>query len=95
MNKKEVIKHSSVIQISNKINFLERRSWNVLLANAFDDLKEKDIFEISIKKLAEILEYDSNNMEYLKNILRRLNITQIEWNILNKDKKMEWGVFFT
>ena len=92
MNKKEVIKHSSVIQISNKINFLERRSWNVLLANAFDDLKEKDIFEISIKKLAEILEYDSNNMEYLKNILRRLNITQIEWNILNKDKKMEWGV---
>ena len=92
MNKKEVIKHSSAIQISNKINLLERRSWNVLLANAFDDMKDKDIFKIPIKELANILEYDSNDKDYLKNILRKLNRTQIEWNILTKDKEKEWGV---
>ncbi|OQY06753.1 MAG: hypothetical protein B6I28_06080 [Fusobacteriia bacterium 4572_132] len=92
VKKKEVIKHSSTIQISNKINLLERRSWNVLLSYAFDDLKEKDTYEISIKQLAEILDFNSKKLEYLKEILRKLNRTQIEWNILNKDKKQDWGV---
>ena len=37
-DKKEVIKHSAAIQVENRISLLERRAWNVLLANAYDEL---------------------------------------------------------
>ncbi|MGD9731361.1 MAG: RepB family plasmid replication initiator protein [Desulfamplus sp.] len=92
MNKKDVIKHSAAIQISNKVSVLQRRAWNVLLANAFDDLEEKDTYQLSIKELAGILGFDSGNLQYLKELLKELNVIQVEWNILRKDYR-EWGVF--
>ena len=91
-NKNEVIKHSSSIQITNRINLIERKSWNILLANAFDELPSQETHSIRIKELANLLEYDSNDEEHLKEALRKLNTVQIEWNILNKDKKRSWGV---
>ena len=91
MSKKQVIKHSAAIQISNEVNILQRRAWNVLLANAFDDLAKKEIFEITLKDLAQILRFDSKNDRYLKEALKALNKNQVEWNILGKDGN-EWGV---
>lgn len=91
MNKKEVIKHSAAIHISNKLSLLQRRAWNVLLANAFDDLNKKDQFTISLRELCDILAYDSNDIDYIKRILKDLVGTYVEWNILEKDKK-RWGV---
>ena len=34
----EVIKASPAIQIQGRITHLQRRAWNVLLANAYDEL---------------------------------------------------------
>ena len=43
MEKKEVIKHSGAIQVSaNQISLLQRKIWNILLANAYDDLLSKE-----------------------------------------------------
>jgi len=36
--KRDVIKHSAAIQIQNNVTLLQRRAWNVLLANAYDEL---------------------------------------------------------
>ena len=94
MNKnKEVIKHSSAIQITNSISFLQRRAWNVLLALAYDDLLEKEQFSISIKELSSILGFDSKNEEYLKDSIKKLTSTAVTWNILDKDAAEEWGAF--
>lgn len=41
--KNEVIKHSSSIQISNKITLFQRKAWNVMLAHAFNDLENYEI----------------------------------------------------
>lgn len=91
--KKQVIKHSAAIQISNEVNILQRRAWNVLLANAFDDLETKEKYEIPLKDLIAVLKFDSKNERYLKETLKILNRTQVEWNILNKDGQHEWGAF--
>ena len=91
MKKKEVIKHSSAIQVSNEISLLQRRAWNVLLANSFDDLKDKEIFEISIFDLANALQYESKNDKHLKQVLKDLIDIKIEWNVLDKDKQNVWG----
>lgn len=92
MEKKEVIKHSAAVQISNKISLLQRRCWNLLLANAYDDLPNKEIYEIKIKDLSESLGFDSKNLEYLKNSLEQITSFTLKWNILDKEGKEEWGV---
>ena len=42
-NINEVVKASPAIQIQSKITHLQRRAWNVLLANAYNELTNKEI----------------------------------------------------
>jgi plasmid replication initiation protein len=92
-NKEVVIKHSGAIQISNEANLLQRRAWNVLLANAFDDLEKKEAYKIDLKDLRSFLKFDKRNNLYLKQLLKALVSINVEWNILGKDKSSDiWGV---
>jgi hypothetical protein len=88
--KKEVIKHSSAIQIENKITLLQRRVWNLLLANAYDELPVKEEYQVGISELIEFLD-STHNDKYLKDSLKNLMSTILEWNILDKDGVEEWG----
>ncbi len=88
----EVIKASPAIQIQGKITHLQRRAWNVLLANAYNELPHKDIHSVSVAELSAKLGFDSKNEKYLKEALRALRNCEVQWNILGKDKNQEWGV---
>ena len=90
--KLEVIKHSAAIQISSNITLLQRRAWNVLLGHAYDELPTQATHSIRVAELMRRLEFDSKNEEYLKDALRALVGCIVEWNILNKDGDVEWGV---
>ena len=87
----EVIKASPAIQIQNRITHLQRRAWNVLLANAYNQLPDKDIHTVSVAELATKLGFDSHNHEYLKETLEALVDCTVKWNILGKNKKEIWG----
>lgn len=92
-NKKEVIKHSGAIHIQGKTTHLQRRAWNVLLANAYDELPTQEVHSASITEVMEKLEFDSNNRNYMKKTLEELQGCQVKWNILGKDgSEEEWGV---
>ena len=91
-NINEVIKASPAIQIQGKMTHLQRRAWNVLLANAYNELPNKEIHSVSVVELAAKLGYDSNDLDYLKETLRALRNFEVQWNILCKDKEQEWGV---
>ena len=88
----EVIKASPAIQIQSRISLLQRRAWNVLLANAYNELPDKDIHSVSIAELAAKLGFGDGNQEYLKEMLRSLRSCEVEWNLLNKDNKQVWGI---
>ena len=88
----EVIKASPAIQIQSRISLLQRRAWNVLLANAYNELPDKEIHSVSIVELAAKLGFGDGNREYLKDVLRSIVDCTVEWNFLGKDKKEEWGV---
>ncbi|NOT53948.1 MAG: replication initiation protein [Deltaproteobacteria bacterium] len=90
--KKEVIKHSAAIHIQNDITLVQRRAWNVLLANAYDDLPLKDVYFMPIHDLAQVMEFDSKNEAYLKEALEALVGCKVKWNVLDKDREIEWGV---
>ena len=87
----EVIKASPAIQIQSKITHLQRRAWNVLLANAYNELPNTDIHHVSVSELARKLGYASNDTEHLKETLEALVDCTVEWNLLNKDNKEVWG----
>ena len=88
----EVIKASPAIQIQSKMTHLQRRAWNVLLANAYDELPNRDIHRVSVVELARKLGYASHDSEHLKETLKALVDCTVEWNVLGKDKEQEWGV---
>ena len=90
-NINEVIKASPAIQIQGKMTHLQRRAWNVLLANAYNELPDKDIHSVGVSELASKLGYESNDLDYLKETLEALGACQVKWNLLNKDKKEKWG----
>ena len=88
----EVIKASPAIQIQSRISLLQRRAWNVLLANAYNELPDKDIYSVSIVELSAKLGFGDGNQEYLKEVLKSIVDCKVEWNVLGKDKTEEWGV---
>lgn len=88
----EVVKHSAAIQIQNNITLLQRRAWNVLLANAYDELPIEEMHNIKVVDLMEKLEFDSKNDDYLKDALEALVGCKMKWNVLDRDNRWEWGV---
>lgn len=94
MLKKEqsIIKARGAIQISNKgISALQRRAWNLLLRNAYDDLLKQETFTVKVSIVKQFLDYESNNLEYLKDTLKALGDIKVEWDILDKDGSPDWG----
>lgn len=92
LERDEFIKASPAIQIQGNITHLQRRAWNVLLANAYDELPNKEIHRVSVAELTEKLGFTSRNQDHLKEMLKALTECLVEWNTLGKDKKQVWGV---
>ena len=89
--RKEFIKASPAIQIQSRITHLQRKAWNILLANAYDELPKKALHRVSVIELGLKLGFYSGNMDYLKEVLEGLVDCTVKWNILEKDKEQEWG----
>ena len=92
LERDEFIKASPAIQIQGSLTHLQRRAWNVLLANAYDELPNQDIHRVSVAELAKSLGFNSHNEDYLKDTLEALVDCVVKWNLLGKDKKEKWGV---
>ena len=92
LERDEFIKASPAIQIQGNLTHLQRRAWNVLLANAYDELPNKEMHRVSVVELTEKLGFKSRNQEHLKDMLKALTECIVEWNTLGKDQKQVWGV---
>ena len=90
--KQEVIKHSAAIQIENHMTLLQRRAWNALLYNAYNELGMKEEHQITLQYLAQLVGYDSHDMEYLKEASIAMLRCIVQYNVLGKDGSLErWG----
>jgi len=90
--KRDVIKSSAAIHIHNSITLLQRRVWNVLLFNAYNELEKKEEHQIALKDLSTLVGYDSHDMDYLKEAAEAMVRCTVQWDILDKDGSPEWGV---
>lgn len=87
--RKVLKKHASTIHCMNNLSLMSRKISNVLLYHAYPTLKDQDEHEISISHLIKLLSINTNNVDVIKNSLRQLVSTVIEWNILEHDTGAE------
>ena len=87
-----LVKHVAAIHVGARLTLVQRKAVNVLLNHAYPSLLNCEEHEIRLKDIANAIGLNSNNLESLKEALRRLNSTRVEWNILGKDnKEEEWA----
>jgi len=92
---KEVVrKHVGAIHIKNDSSCLQRKLYDVLLYNAYEELGDLSIHahSIRVKELSRLVGFDSKNVGYLKESLVAMVTTPLEWNIFDERGKAEWGV---
>lgn len=88
----QVKKHVAAIHTSGILSLLERKMVNVLLLNAYDALLTRRTHSLPIKHLCAMLGWDeSNNIERLQEVLRKLASTAVEFNMM-EDGKEVWRV---
>jgi len=99
MNSNTIIidKHSSSIQISNKITAIQRKSYNYMLKIAKNELKRNPHarkFVITADELLIFFGFGDKHHHYLEKELDKLRKIDIKYNILGKATKREkWGSF--
>lgn len=89
-----VKKHAGAIHIKNDISCLQRKVWNVLLHNAYEELGDSTILthRIRVRDLMDLAGFDSKNVGYLKEALEDMVTTKLTWNIIDERGRKEWGV---
>lgn len=91
LSKKEVIKHSGVVQVQHKTSLLGQQIFNVLLAYAFNDLKTERTHRIEVSELMKYVP-SAGNVTHLRKTLEQL-CAPVKYNIFGKDKEETWGFF--
>lgn len=92
VSSKEVKKHVGAVHIAAKLSLLQRKLYNVLLFNSYENLISQERHEIRIRELCDLAGFDSNNHQVLKDTLVSLAKIQVQWNILDEDGEEVWGV---
>lgn len=85
----EVKKHVATIHCSNTLGLLQRKISNALLFHAYPDLQIKEEHEITIKQLCNIIGYNGNNHAVIKDALKSLISTILEWNLIDEESGEE------
>lgn len=85
----ELKKHAASIHCSNTLSLLQRKISNALLYHAYKELMQKEEHEITIKELCKLIAYNGNNHAVIKDALKGLLSTVIEWNVVNDVTGME------
>src|SRR3990167_379510 len=86
INGRQVVKkHVATIHCSNKLSLLERKISNALLFHAFPNLKNQLTYEIRLDELKRLIGANTRNHQALKDALKKLISTVLEWNLLGEN----------
>lgn len=80
---RELKKHAATIHCSNALSLLQRKISNALLYHAYKELMLKEEHEITVKQLCRLIGYQGNNHAAIREALKGLISTVIEWNLID------------
>lgn len=89
--KKELVKrHNATITIKASLTLVQRKLLSALLFNAYPNLLNHRIHDISYSSLCKLMGYNSNNSDELRKNIEGLLGTAIEWDYQGEDGKPAW-----
>src|SRR5437773_7636694 len=80
-HKCELKKHAASIHCSNTLSLLQRKISNALLYHAYKELMQKEEHDITVKQLCRLIGYQGHNHSAIKEALKGLISTVVEWNL--------------
>lgn len=87
--KTEIKKHAATIHCSNALSLLQRKISNALLYHSYKELMQKEEHEITLKQLCRLIGYQGNNHAVIREAMKGLISTVIEWNLINDETGTE------
>lgn len=84
---KNLKKHVAAIRVSARIGLLERKMWNIMLLNSYEDLMTSQRHQVKISDLSELVGYNSRDVDHLENCLKNLQDVKVVWNVGGDDIK--------
>lgn len=92
MDKKltDVKKPVEAIQCANTFSLIQRKMYNVLLANAANNLRSDVTHRITMGTLCKLMGYHSKDYKSIKDKFRELRRMDIEWDIINEQGNKVW-----
>ena len=86
----KVKKPVEAIQCANTFSLLQRKMYNVLLANAAGNLFPEVTHRINMRTLCNLMGYHSNDYKTIKQKFRELRRMDIEWDVINEKGNNVW-----
>lgn len=90
-------KHSALIAMKSEITASQRKMYNALLFVAGRQLLNEPDSQVFKVRFTDIKKYSGltgeHNHKHLKSALKELQERSVEYNIMEKDKEIEWGAF--
>lgn len=86
----KVKKPVEAIQCANTFSLLQRKMYNVLLANAAGNLFPEVTHRINMRTLCDLMGYRSNDYKTIKQKFRELRRMDIEWDVINEKGNNVW-----
>lgn len=86
----KVKKPVEAIQCANTFSLLQRKMYNVLLANAAGNLFPEVTHRITMRILCKLMGYRSNDYQTIKQKFRELRRMDIEWDVINEKGNKVW-----
>lgn len=87
---RELKKHAAVIHSASQLTLIQRKLCNALLYKAYPELQTLVIHEITIRELLDLIGFSSHNHTVVKEALKSLIKTIIEWNVLDENNEEDW-----
>lgn len=89
---KKAVEALAIVPTRDKLSVLCRKIYNVLMFHAQQQGTETQIFRIELRRVAQNLDFTSNNTEVLKEHLRQMVTTKVEWQSPTTGEGARWGV---
>lgn len=75
-----------------KLTLLMRKSYNVLLYHAQEQGEDREVYCIRLSEIIKNASWDSNDYSTVKDYLRRMKETDVEWHSTSEDAEKRWGI---
>lgn len=89
---KKAVEALAIVPTRDRLTVLCRKIYNVMMFYAQQQGVDNHVFRIELKRLAKNLDFTSNNTEVLKEHLRQMVTTKVEWQSPTTGEGARWGV---